>query len=289
MNNIKNKTLIGKENYLFLINDSCKEFEVHCNDLNLVKDKTLSHLKFKNYILIVFPNKSLYYKDFLPDNYAIRCRPGFLTYKNILKENILDGYEYLKNIPQCYYKTDTHINLKGNYIVYLEFIKKCNSIFNINLISKKIILKVKNDVELSSLNIGIGDLTWSQNLGNQILKEKKDNYYYTDDFDNYYMNYSIVNNNEYTFYDYNLNDKTNELENKKVDWEIISHYIIYKKNTDKKYKVIIFYDSFLLSIMPLYFELFEEVYMIKNVYDNVLINIIKPDYVFEFRVERFLF
>ena len=30
------KTLIGKEDYLFLINDSCKELEIHCNNLNLV-------------------------------------------------------------------------------------------------------------------------------------------------------------------------------------------------------------------------------------------------------------
>jgi hypothetical protein len=73
-------------------------------------------------------------------------------------------------------------------------------------------------------------------------------------------------------------------------WEILSKHIIYKTNSNtNKLKVIIFYDSFLLSIISLYMELFGEVYMIKSVYDNRLIEAIKPDYVFEFRVERFLF
>ena len=31
-----NKTLIGKNDYLFLINDSSKELEIHCNNLNVV-------------------------------------------------------------------------------------------------------------------------------------------------------------------------------------------------------------------------------------------------------------
>jgi len=285
---MENKTLIGKENYLFLINDACRELEVHCNNLNLIKDKNISHIKFNNYILIIFPNKCLYYKNYLSDEYKIKYRPGFQIYKNILKEKVLDGYKYLKNIDNCYYKTDTHINLKGNYIIYLEFIKKCNLIYNMNLEERIIIIKVINNIELSSLNLGIGDLTWSNNLGEQILIDKKDNYYYTDDFEQFYINYKIINN-EYIFYDYSLNNHTMELENKIVDWNIISKYIIYKKNINKKNKVIIFYDSFLLSILPLYMELFNEIYMIKNIYNNDLINLINPDYIFEFRVERFLF
>ena len=60
-----NKTLIGKNNILFLMNDSAKELEVHCNNLNLVVDKTLSRYNFENTIFFVYPNKSLIYKDFL--------------------------------------------------------------------------------------------------------------------------------------------------------------------------------------------------------------------------------
>ena len=284
---MENKTLIGKNNVLFLINDSCKEFEVHCNNLCLIKNTDLSHLNFENYMLIVFPNKSLYYKEYLPDQYKIKFRPAFEIYKNRLKEKLLDSYEYL-NEPDLYYKTDTHINLKGNYIVYLEFIKKCNSIYNTELTPKLINISVLKNVELSPLNMGIGDLTWPNNLGNQILIDKTDNYYYSDNVEPFYTKYVIKHDSEYIFYDYNMIDKTIELNNRIVFWDIISGFIIYKKNTLKKHKIIIFYDSFILSILPLYMELFYEVYMIKNLYNTELIDLIKPDYVFEFRVERFL-
>ena len=56
----------------------------------------------------------------------------------------------------------------------------------------------------------------------------------------------------------------------------------------EKIKVLIFYDSFLLNMIPIYIELFNEVYLIKKVYNNELIQLINPDYIFEFRVERFL-
>ena len=45
------KTLIGKDGYLFLINDSGRELEVHCNNVLLVGDKTFSNYKFPNYCL----------------------------------------------------------------------------------------------------------------------------------------------------------------------------------------------------------------------------------------------
>ena len=90
--------------------------------------------------------------------------------------------------------------------------------------------------------------------------------------------------------DYKLNDCTNDLLGQSLLWKIISKYILYKKNieSDNNFKVIIFYDSFLLQVLTLYMELFNEVYMIKNIYDNNLIELIKPDYVFQFCVERFL-
>jgi hypothetical protein len=282
------KTLIGKDNYLFLINDACNELEVHCNNLILIKDTNLSNINFDKYMIIIFPNKSLYYKEYLPDKYTIKYRPGLDIYKKKLGNKCFDGYDVLKNIDDAYYKTDTHINLKGNYNIYLEFVKKCNYDYNMNLIPKTLVLK-KKDIELSSLNIGIGDLTWSNNLGEQILDDKKDTYYYSEELEQFYMKHIIKNNDKYIFYDFNMQDKSLELENKIVDWNIISSHIIYKNNNYKtKNKVIIFYDSFLLSIIPLIIDLFNEVYMIKKVYDNNLINLINPDYVFEFRVERFL-
>jgi hypothetical protein len=286
-----NKTLIGKNGYLFLINDSANELKVHCENLLLVQDKTLSRYNISKFFLVVFPNKSLIYKKYLPDNYNIKYRPAFVIYKNKLQKNILDGYKILKHETDTYYKTDTHINLKGNYIIYNEFINRINILFNLNINPKKINIS-RTTCQLTSLNQGIGDLTWSQNLGDQHLDNTIDNYYFTNDFECFYNKYVIKNDSEIRFLNYELIDETMALENQNefAHWNIISKYIIYKKNSNSlpKMKVIVFYDSFLLNILPLYLELFYEIYMIKEVYDNKFINLINPDYVFEFRAERFL-
>jgi len=291
MSNI-NKTLLGKNGYLFLINDSANELKVHCENVDLVQDKSLSRYNFNNFFLVVLPNKSLIYKNYLPDNYNIKYRPAFDTYKNKFKNKILDAYEILKDENDTYYKTDTHINLKGNYIVYKKFINVINKLFDLHINPKNIIIFYKS-CQLSTLDQGIGDLTWSTNLGDQQLETTLDNYYFTNDFECFYNKYVIKNDKEIRFLNYELVDETMILENNNefAHWNIISKYVIYKKNINNisKKKVIIFYDSFLLNILPLYLELFYEIYMIKEVYDNNFINLIKPDFVFEFRAERFLF
>ena len=282
-----NKTLIGKDDYLFLINDSCKELEVHNNNLCLVA-KNLSgtyNLNLK-YMLTVFPNKSYIYKQYLPDGYNMIYRPAFDKYSNYLNDKILDGYSILKSEQDCYYKTDTHINLKGAYIIYKEFINKINNLYELNIPIKHINI-MKQSCILSDLQLGIGDLTWKMNLGDQILNNTIDNYYYTDDMEYIYTKYKI-NNSNILILDYNTNNVTDNLIDKIIDWDIVSKYILYKYNPILKYKVLIFYDSFLLSTISLYLNMFNVVYAAKTIYNKDLINLIKPDYVFEFRCERFL-
>jgi len=283
------KTLIGKNDVLFLINDSGQELNIHCNNLNFVRDITLSRYKFNNYFMFVYPNKSLIYKDYLPDQYVCKYRPAFDIYKNKFNNNIFDLYEILKNETDVYYKTDTHINFKGNYIVYKYFIDILNSRLNLNLIPKKIDLNVKT-CELRTLPYGIGDLTWDTNLGEQKLNNIQDTFYFSDECTWLYQIYIIKNDNDVRFLNYELNDITSSLEGTLCSWNTLSEYILYKKNDEKiPLKVIIFYDSFFLSAIPLYLDLFDEIYLIKSVYNNDLINAINPNFVFEFRVERFLF
>jgi hypothetical protein len=291
---MQNKTLIGKNNYLFLQNDTCRELEVHCNNLNLVTDTSLSRYNFKNFLITIFPNKSYIYSKFLPDGYNVNYRPAFQIYKNKFDEKIIDGYAELSDQENIYYKTDTHINLKGNYIIYKKFIEKVNNLYNLNLVAKHINIHSKV-CKLNTLPYGVGDLTYPVNLGDQTLDDINDIYFYSDDITDFYCIYKINNEENIRFLDYNLVDNTSILEkdNKNIDWVVISKYIIYKKNTHNNTsckKIIIFYDSFLLNIISLYFELFDEcnVYFIKSIYENALINLIKPDYIFEFRLERFL-
>lgn len=142
---------------------------------------------------------------------------------------------------------------------------------------------------MSNLQIGIGDLTWTSNLGNQILNDITDTYYYSNDIDNVYMKHIILENDKIRLLKNNLIDITNDHINSIIDWNIVSNSILYQKNENKNHTVLIFYDGFLLSTISLYLNMFKHVYMYKNIYDKDLINIIKPDYIFEFRCERFLF
>jgi hypothetical protein len=284
------KTLIGKNNILFLNNDTCEELKVHCDNLLKVADLSLSRYKFDNFILFVYPNKCLIYKDYLPDEYIFRYRPALDIYKNVLQNKVHDLYDVLKGETNVYYKTDTHINVKGNYIIYHYFIGLINSLFHLTIQPKHLSLAVKN-VPLKTLPYGIGDLTWDQNLGDQTLNDINDDYFYfTDNYICFYPEYVIKNDSNIRFLNYDLGDNTALLEGKNADWNIISQHIIYVKNENKiPLKVIIFYDSFLLNVLSLYFDLFNEIYFIKDVYSIDKIDMIHPDYIFEFRVERFLF
>jgi len=283
-----NKTLIGKQNYLFLCNDNNEELKIHCENLLKIHDLSLSKYTFKNYIIFVYPNKSLIYKNYLPDEYKIKYRPALEIYKKKFNNNLYDLHDILKNHNNIYYKTDTHINIKGNYIVYKYYIKIINQILDLRIKPIELILYEK-ECELNTLPYGIGDLTWKSNLGEQILSDIKDNFYYNDEITWFYCKYIIRDDNNIKFLNYNLNDNTNNLKGTIVYWDVISKYIINVKNQDKiPMKIIIFYDSFLLNILPLYFYIFNEIYFIKSTYSNDLINLIEPDYVFEFRVERFL-
>lgn len=285
-----NKTLIGKNNILFLINDLNEELEVLCNNKLKVHDITLSRYSFDNFFLFVYPNKSLIYKEYLPDEYnnTKNYRPALDIYKNKLLNNIYDLYEILKNEDDIYYKTDTHINVKGNYIVYKFVIEIINSRLNTNIIPKTINLSVKK-CNLITLGLGIGDLTWKSNLGQQVLQDVSDNFYFTDETSWFYCSYKIQEESNIKFLNNELMDETSTLKDKTADWNIISNYIINVKNTNKiPLKIIIFYDSFLLNVLPLYFDLFNEVFLLKKYYSNDIIKLINPDYVFEFRIERFL-
>jgi hypothetical protein len=284
-----NKTLIGKKNYLFLINDSSKELDIHCNNLNVVTDQSLQRYKFDNFCLIVIPNKSYIYKEYLPDNYDLKYRPAFDIYKKVLKNKVIDAYDVLKNEEDTYYKTDTHINIKGGYIVYNYFIQELNKIYNLDIKPKQIKILNKKCI-LSELNLGIGDLLWENNLGKQFVEDRIDTFYYSDDIEYIYTKHKIQINGKLRILSKNLIDQNEILNGSIITWYILSDYILYKKNVcNNNLKVIIFYDSLLSSLLDLYLELFEEVYMIKDIYNNVIIDSIKPDYVFEFRVERFLF
>lgn len=288
-----NKTLIGKNGYLFLNNDSCDEIQRHIKDFSKISVESLSRYDIvrDRYFITVFPNKSFVCRSQLPDGYYVNYRPDFNVYKKKFGNYIFDGYEVIGDEIETFYKTDTHMNLKGTIRIYYDFLKRINSLFNLDLIEKRFNIDVKYVDRLT--DIGHGDLTWYQNLGDQILYDTSDFYYYSDEIKNLYPRGIVKLEDELFFYileNDKLIDRTASVIGTQFDWNIISKYTFKKKNkVNPRYKVLIFYDSFLLSTLSLYLELFDEVYMQKNAFDQNLVNAIQPDYVFEFRVERFLF
>jgi len=288
-----NKTLIGKNGYLFLNNDANQEIKIHNENLCVVDERNLDKYAstMKKFVMIVFPDKSFFCKEHMPDGYNMIFRPGFEIYKRKFGDNIMDGTALLRGVEQVFYKTDTHLNLKGAYIVYVNFINKINKLFNLGAICKSANLYLKDVNSLCELNNGLGDLTWHQNLGNQTLPNANDTIILSDDIKQIYTLYEFAINDplKLLLLQGSLIDDTNNNIGNKLDWIVISKYILYKKNDRlPKCKILIFYDSFLLSTLSLYLELTSEVYMSKSIFNKSLVDYINPDYVFEFRVERFL-
>jgi hypothetical protein len=301
------KTLIGRNGYLFLQNDSGKELKIHCDNLCLVNDVSLNRYQSykNNFFITIFPNKSMICKDFLPNGLVAQYRPSFLIYKDFFGDALLDGLDVLKELETPYYKTDSHINLFGACEIYSQFVDKINQRFHLSIEKKHVEIEKKTVAHLHKLGLGIGDLLWPMNLGDQVPISTEDIYYYSHDIEDIYLNYVISNgDNALRFFileNKELVDQTDLYVNYKLTWPIVSKHIIYKNNRDEgfgmgkgtgkgtsKGKCLIFYDSFLLSTLSLYLELFEEVYVSKSAFQISLIEVIQPDYIFEFRVERFL-
>lgn len=290
------KTLIGKNGVLFLKNDSSRELEVSSQNLCVVsKDfyKRYENIKDK-FLLIVFPNKSLIYKDCLPLEYNsdIKYRPSFDIYQKYFGNHCIDSYKELIDIKDTYYKTDTHINNNGAIIVYQKFVSSLNNLFKLDTTQRCCTLTKKIVPSLSELYMGLGDLTWDINLGLQVLETKNDTYYTINESCQIYAKYIFSEDSLIRLYLQEndiLVDKTLDNIGAVLGWDIIGKYILYTRNNNLKYTVLIFYDSFLCSTLQLYMELFYEVYCIKSIFRNDIVSLLNPDYIFEFRCERFLF
>lgn len=287
------KTLIGKEGWLFLQNDSAKELEVHCDNLQLASGKMIDRFQGvkENYLLTVFPNKSLIMKQFLPDGFDPKFRPAFDKYAEFLKSHILDGLSVLLPITDTlsYYKTDTHINTLGAYLIYRAFVHKVNEQFGFGIAIKDIEFKEQHVASLSDLQLGIGDLTWNLNLGPQKLETMADLFYDSPELEKIYMNYVIAPTKQIQILNYTLSNVTSTFTDSVLDWGIISKHILYQHNSAAHAKkVLIFFDSFLLSTLSLYLTMFSDVFLAKCVFNKQLVDQVNPDYIFEFRVERFL-
>ena len=286
----KIKTLFGKDNYLFLINDLSKSLENHCKSTSLFNINSIKaynkYIKSRKILFFMFPDKEIICKDYLPDKYKILNRDKMSYYKMNFLDLFYDSTE-LFDITD-YEKTDTHINLKGMLKFYNKACKIIHNILNINIKTRDFDIKMKEV-------IGNGDLIQGVNIGTNIATKTKEIFYFVDE------DISIINtiygkkkiydkNNNIKLLDKNLKNISDNYDKKSLYWDDIKYLILYSKNKNinNNIKVVIFYDSFLASTINLYTELFNEVYMIKSIFSAKFIEYINPDFVLEFRIERFL-
>jgi hypothetical protein len=280
-------TLAGKEGYLFFTSDSANDLQKHCVETYPYSADTINrYARLKNFLLVIYPDKSYVLNQYLPDGFNAVFRPVFDQYYKVLGDRMIDGNAVLKDIPELFYKTDTHMNLKGCLMILNATIEYMNTHFDYNLEVQTPSVERIEVESLSALNVGIGDLTWPSNRGDLILPCTRDVYYTLTDYTHIYC---TPVRDEIRILTKQMEDCTSRFGNQLITWDILSENILYQANSGKVGRVLIFFDSFTIPILPLLRTMFAEVYLVKDILSEDLIRRINPTHTLEMRVERFLF
>lgn len=263
------RAMVGKEDWLFYKDEnSIPNFQnidlftnVQLKNIEINLQEREEWLKKQNikYYIFVAPDKNKIYGEYYP-NYINQINIFGKAYqlRNYLREkhiNIIYPYEELnkekKNL--VYWKTDTHWNEYGGYIGYKKLIEEIRKDF-------PDIEGIKED----ELNIDLkpyddGDLLGMLNLDFNIYRNVK------------YKTVSLKNKN----FKYIKNEGRNGILTK----------------SSKKYKVLIFRDSFTMAMLPYLSQTFGEVeYIWRHDFNNFQKKIkeFKPDIIIHEMVERYI-
>lgn len=263
------KALVGKEKWIFYKGDNSIE---NFQNINLFTEAQLKNIEdnLKNreewlkkqnikYYTFIAPDKNKIYKEYYPNyiNQINSFGKGYQLREYLKNKNINLIYPYEELIKEkkenlVYWKTDTHWNEYGGYIGYKRLIDEI----------KKDFQEVKT-VKEDELNIGFapygGDLLGMLSLSSDIYKN---------------INYKTLNIKNQNF-SYVKNEGSNGVLTK----------------SSKKYKVLIFRDSFTSAMTPYISETFGEVeYIWRHDFNNFQNKIkeFKPDIVIHEIVERYI-
>lgn len=265
------KSIKGKNNYLFLINDSNNELKQHFdpdykNKFN--KDIFLKQLNEKKnycaanniqYFFFLVPDKSLVCKQFLPfvPDYEKR------NY-NMINDFLPDFIDYLDYT--CYFLNDSHINYEGGKKLAYHYLKYIDPNFNRHIFRKLV------DDQIVSVDL--------EHKGDLLLE---DNWSYSLDEKNDFLNNEVIFSNKYLEL---LNDCIPE--NFK---QSIRETVYYKNQKSfKDLKVLIFRDSAMLFLKDVLSIYFKEILLYWGYwsFNKDLIEWYKPDIILEIKTERFL-
>jgi len=268
------RALIGKNGYLFLVNDTNDEIRQHFDytyNNNFNRDLFIKFLNYKKkfsenlnikYYFFLTPDKSLVCKDFLPFDIKMIKR----NY-NSIKDLVPDFAEHLDHT--CYFKTDSHINYLGGKELsyrYLNYIDK-------NFRRKDLEKLINEQIQTIHNAERPGDLISERNWSYSNIKKEK------------YNNEKVV-----VFRNNSLIDlKENLPEKFKFDGERETEY--YKNEHGfTNLRVLIFRDSMSKLIQDILSLYFKEILLHWDhwAFPEKLIEWYKPDIILEIRAEKFL-
>jgi hypothetical protein len=267
------KTLIGKDNYLFLINDSSCEIRQHFDGSykSIFKSKDFKkNFNYKKkfcesrgieYHFFIIPDKSLVCKDLLPFK-TKKIKRNYDSIKDLVPD-------YIDNLnPICYFKGDTHINYLGGQELTYCYLNHIDENFKRTDLDKLI-----NDQIIIVDFLKDGDLTneinWSYSPD-----EKLD---YLQEETVSFMNKSIKN----------IDDKLPD--EFKTHGDRVSEYWMNKNSFSDK-RVLILRDSSMFLLRNIISTYFKEtlLYWDHWAFNEKLVEWYKPDIILEIRTERFL-
>jgi len=269
------KTIKGKNDFIFLINDVTSELRQHFdksyqNKFNV--NEFLEEYYFKkllfsknniDYYYFAIPDKSLVCKEFLPFevNYIKR---------NVDKvDEIIDFIDYLNN--GCYYKTDNHINNRGGEILSYQMLNYMDNNFTMKdwneLMNQDVKdMKTQKDPELFS------EMNWSfSDKERRTLKEKYSEYF------EYYVKPINAKDVRFDFPDFILNNERPTYFTENPDSFTDKKILIFR---DSAFSVFKWYFSFYFNKMCLYWD--------HGSLDERIIKFYNPDIIIEVRTERLI-
>jgi hypothetical protein len=268
-----NRSLKGKDGYLFLVNDSNNEIRQHYDQTYLNKFNETLFKKILNsrhsycnnnnikYFFFMVPDKSYVCRELLPFDIKFIKR----NYNKI--ENLVPDFSD-KLDPSCYWKTDTHINFLGGKEITYNILNHIDPNINRAVFDKLIDeqMDVSDDYTIQPACDLVSKWSYSKEELEEYLNEKQ-----------------IFYTNKYTRDLENIPEKF-KFNSKRQTYSCINS----ESFTDKR--VLIFRDSsteFLKNIMSIYPK--EQLcYWDHWCFNKELIEWYKPDIILEIRTERLL-
>lgn len=271
LKNLKS-TLKGRENYLFLVNDSNNEILQHFdkNYKNMFNPKLfLDDLHFKKKILsknnidyhfFIIPDKSIICKNFLPFKFD-KIKRNCDSIKEIVDfSNLLDHYHY--------FKYDSHMNYNGGKLLTYKFLNHINKDFSLE--NYENLLVNKKDKYFHQQYDLLSPFNWSYSPLERFIFPRE--------------------GDEYSAVPKNLKNLKEKIPNDFLTVRNRESFYYKNDNSFSDLKVLIFRDSsfdYLKWFFSFYFkEMF--LYWDHGNFNKKLIEWYKPDLILEIRIERFL-